>query len=60
MESEKKWELKQFCEKNDCVNFAVANAIIGVDVKFEKVFNWGCRDTFPALLMTPSHHSLGN
>ncbi len=45
-------------EKNDCVNFDVANVIIGVDMKFEKGFNWGCRDTFPALLMIPSHHSL--
>ncbi len=58
----KKWELKQFCDrkKNDCFNFDVANVIIGVNVKFEKVFNWGCRDTFPALLMTPSHNSLEN
>ncbi len=60
--SQKKWELKQFCDrkKNDCVNFDVANVTIGVDIKFEKGFNFGCRDTFPALLMTPSHHSLEN
>ncbi len=47
-------------EKNVCVNFDVANVIIGVDMKFEKGFNWGCRDAFPALLMTPPHHSLEN
>ncbi len=46
--------------QNFCVNFDVANVIIGVDMKFEKEFNWGCGDTFPALLMTPSHHSLKN
>ncbi len=46
--------------KNDCFNFDVANVIIEVDVKFEKGFNSGCRDAFPALLMTPSHHSLEN
>ncbi len=58
----KKWELKQFCDRksNDCVNFDVSNVIIEVDMKFEKGLNWGCRDTFPALLMTPSHHSLEN
>ncbi len=47
-------------EKNDCVNFDVANVIIGVDMKFEKGLNWGCRDNFPALLMTLSYHSLEN
>ncbi len=58
----KKFELKQFCDrkKNVCVNIDVANVIIGVDMKFEKGFNWGCRDTFAALLMTPSHYSLEN
>ncbi len=45
---------------NDCVNFDVANVTIGVDIKFEKGVNFGCRDTFPTLLMTPSHHSLEN
>ncbi len=40
--------------------FDAANVIIGVDVKFEKGFNWRFRDTFPALLMTPAHHSLQN
>ncbi len=56
------WELKQFCDRkrNDCVNFDVANVIIGVEMKFEKGFKWRCRDTFPALRMTPSHHSLKN
>ncbi len=47
-------------EKNDCVNFDVASVTIGVGIKFEKGFNFGCRDAFPALLMTPSHHSLEN
>ncbi len=47
-------------EKNDCVNFDVTNVTIGVDIKFEKGFSFGCRDTFPALLMTASHHSLEN
>ncbi len=47
-------------EKNDCVNFGVAKVTIGVDIKFDKGFNFGCRGTFPALLMTPSHHSLEN
>ncbi len=40
MESEKggtETSLRQ--EKNDCVNFDVANVIIGVDIKFEKGFN---------------------
>ncbi len=33
----KKWEPKQFVTgKNDCVNFDVANVIIGVDMKFER------------------------
>ncbi len=59
--SQKKWELKQFCErKNDCFNFDAANVIIGVYMKFEKGFNWGCRDTFPALIITPFHHTLEN
>ncbi len=47
-------------KKNDCVNFDVANVIIGVDMKFEKGLNWGCRDNFPAPLMTLSYHSLEN
>ncbi len=47
-------------EKKDCVNFDTANVIIGVDMKFEKGLNWGCRDNFPALLMTLSYHSLEN
>ncbi len=45
---------------NDCVNFDVSNVIIGVDMKFEKGLNWGCRDNFTALLMTLSYHSLEN
>ncbi len=45
---------------NDCVNFDVANLIIGVDMKFEKGLNSGCRDNFPPLLMTLSYHSLEN
>ncbi len=47
-------------DKNAGVYFDVANVTIGVDIKFEKGFNFGCRDTVPALLMTPSHHSLEN
>ncbi len=43
--------------KNYRVNFDVANVIIRVDMKFEKGFNWRCRDTFPALIIAPSHHS---
>ncbi len=61
LESEKSGNCDSFVTgKNDCVNFDVANVTIGVDVKFEKGFNFGCRDTSPALLMTPSHHSLKN
>ncbi len=57
----KKWELKQFCErKKTTVTFDIADVKIGVDMKFEKGLNWGYRDTFPALLMTPSHHFLEN
>ncbi len=47
-------------EKNEFFKFDVANVIIGVDMKFEKGLNWGCRDNFPALLMTLSYHSLEN
>ncbi len=47
-------------KKNDRVNFDVANVPIGVDMRFEKGFNFGCRDIFPALLMTPSHHFIEN
>ncbi len=43
-----------------CVTFDVADVKIGVGMKFEKGLNWGYRDTFSALLMTPSHHSLEN
>ncbi len=46
-------------EKNVCVNIDVAYVNIGVDMKFEKGFNWGYRDTFAALLMTHyimTHH----
>ncbi len=46
--------------KNVGVNVDVANVIIGVDMKFEKGLNWGCRDNFPALLMTLSYNSLEN
>ncbi len=61
LESEKSGNSNSFVTgKNDCVNFDVANMIIGEDMKFEKGFNRGCRDAFPALLMTPSHHSLEN
>ncbi len=61
LESEKSGNLNSFLTgKNDCVNFDVANVIIGVDMKFEKGLNWGCRDNFPALLMTLSYHSLEN
>ncbi len=61
LESEKSGNSNSFVTgNNDCVNFDVANVPIGVDIKFEKGFNFGCRDTFPALLMTPSHHSLQN
>ncbi len=57
----KKWELKQFCErKKKTVTFDAAYVKIGVDMKFEKGLNWGYRETFPALLMTPSHHFLEN
>ncbi len=58
---QKKWELKQFCErKKTTVTFDIAGVKIGVDMKFEKGLNWGYRDTFPALLMAPSHHFLEN
>ncbi len=57
----KKWELKQFCErKKTTVTFDVADVKIGVDMKFEKGLTWGYRDTFPTLLMTPTHHFLEN
>ncbi len=57
----KKWELKQFCErKKKTVTFDAAYVKIGVDMKFEKGLNLEYRDTFPALLMTPSHHFLEN
>ncbi len=45
-------------EKNDRVKFDVANMIIEGDMKFEKKFNWRCRNTIPVLLMKPSHYSL--
>ncbi len=60
-ESEKSGNSNSFVTgKNDCANFNVANVTIGVDMRFEKGFNFGCRDTIPALLITPSHHSLEN
>ncbi len=46
--------------KKKTVTFDAAYVKIGVDMKFEKGLNWGYRDTFPALLMTPSHHFLEN
>ncbi len=61
------WSLKKvgtgtsvWQEKNYFVKFDIDNVIIGVDIKFEKGFNWRCRNTSPALLMTPSYHSLEN
>ncbi len=61
LESEKSGNSNSFMTgKNDSLNFDVANVTIGVDIKFEKGFNIGCRDTFPALLMTLSYHSLEN
>ncbi len=61
LESEKSGNLNSFATvKNNCVNFDVANVIIGADMKFEKGFNWVCKYAFPVLLMTPSHHSLEN
>ncbi len=46
--------------KKKTVTFDAAYVKIGVDMKFEKGLNLGYRDTFPALLMTPSHHFLEN
>ncbi len=61
MESEKSGNSNSFVTgKKMTANFNVANVTIRVDMKFEKGFNFGCRDTFPALLMTPPHHSLEN
>ncbi len=54
--------MRPFCDrkKNDCVNFDVANVIVGVDMKFEKGFTWIYRDTFPAPVMPPPRHYLEN
>ncbi len=61
LESEKVGTETVLCqEKTTVLTTDDANVIIWVDMKCEKWFNWGWRVTFPALLMTPSHHSLEN
>ncbi len=59
--SQKKLGPEKFLLKQQTtVTFDVADVKIGVDMKFEKGLNRGDRDTFPALIMTPSHHFLEN
>ncbi len=60
LESEKSGNRNSFVtgkKQHDCINVDVANMIIEVDMEFEKGYYWGCRDTFLALNMAPSHHS---
>ncbi len=53
LEWEKSGNWNSFVTGKNTTVFDVANVIIGVDMKFEKKVQLGCRDTFPAITSFP-------